>query len=431
MKNFNIGIIGLGTVGQGVVRNLLDKKKLISDRCKKNINIVAVSARNKGKKRSVDLSGIKWLDDPLEIVSIPEIDLIVELIGGSSGIAFKLSNNTLKAKKHLVTANKALIAKHGIELLKIAEKNEKKLFFEAAVAGGIPVLKVIREGLSANKNFSLYGIMNGTCNYILTEMKNSKLSFNKALHQAQKLGYAESNPAEDISGADTVAKLSILTTLSFGCHSDIKNIYMEGIENIEPIDIIMAKELGYKISLLGMVSLKDNILIQRVHPCLVKETSILSKVEGVLNAIVIKGDASKKVTMIGEGAGSGPTASAVISDIIDIARGSKVSSYGVDVNYLKKIKLASFDKRLGRFYIRLLVRNKPGTFADISGCFKEANVSISSLNQQESSNIDEENIPIIITTYENSEENVRLALNNIEKLNTIINKPKLIRIENI
>ena len=431
MKNINIGIAGLGTVGSGVIKYLRLNKQLLKDRSLLDINILAVSARNKNKKRSLDVSESLWVDDPVNLANIKDLDIVVELIGGETGKAFELAEKCIKNHKPLVTANKAMIATHGLELCTLSEKNNTNIGFEAAVAGGIPVLKALREGLVANNISSVYGILNGTCNYVLSQMSEKGISFDKAIREAQKLGYAESDPSEDISGKDTASKLSILSSLAFGCKSNVENFFTEGIKNISHIDIEMAKKLGYRIVLLGISSFVKERLTQRVHPCMIPVSSIISKVNGVLNTVIIEGDLINKTILIGEGAGSKATTSSVISDIIDIANSSNYRAFGVLSKNLKTPLLSSFSERTGKFYIRLLVNDIPGVVADVSMCFKEANVSIASLIQLDNSDHKSKFIPLVFTTHESSENEINLALSKISKLGSIKDKPNLVRIESL
>ncbi len=431
MKNLNIGIVGLGTVGKSVIENLRSNKNIISKRCLLNINLLAVSAKNKNKERSIDISDLLWVEDPMKLASMQNIDLVIELIGGESGIAYELAKEALKNGKHFVTANKAMIAKHGYELSSISEKSGAILSFEAAVAGGIPSLRTIKDGISANNISSVYGILNGTCNYILTQMTNKGTSFKASLDEAKKLGYAESNPTDDIAGFDTASKLSILSSLSFGCRSEFNNFYIEGIEKVNAIDIKMANLLGFNIVLLGIASYESNTLSQRVHPCMISKDSILSKAKGVLNTLVVDTDLTGSIILVGKGAGGNPTSSSVISDIIEIAKGNKNLPYGINVFELSTPEVNDFSKRQGRFYIRTMVKDEAGVVADISACFKEAGVSISDLLQRENQAIEGDNIPIIITTHLSTESSIRNALVKIASLKQVLEEPALIRIEDL
>ena len=312
----NIGIIGLGTVGSGVIESIEKNKNLFLKKYNIKINICGVSAKNKRKKRSFNINRYKWYKNPLDLINNPSIEIIVELIGGDSGLPLDIAIKTLTNKKNLITANKAMMAIHGKKLIDIAFKNSVNINYEASVAGGIPIINMLENSLLSDKVNLIYGILNGTSNYILTQMREKKISFDTALKEAQNLGFAELDPFDDISGNDAAYKLLLLSNLTFGLVSEIKDVYVEGITEIESIDLEMANKLGYSIILLGIAGIKNKLLQLRVHPCLVNNNSIIAKVKNELNTVIIEGDLTDKIVVVGKGAGKNPTASAVLSDII-------------------------------------------------------------------------------------------------------------------
>jgi homoserine dehydrogenase len=422
-----IGVAGLGTVGAGTLGILLGNQQLLSARAGRPLQVVAVSARTKGKDRGVDMSGIRWLDDPLAMASDPEIDVVVELIGGEGGVARQLVEQSLKAGKSVVTANKALIAHHGIALAQLAEQSGSLLAFEAAVAGGIPIIKALRDGLAANRFSRVAGIMNGTCNYILTTMWESKRQFDDVLKEAQELGYAEAEPSFDIDGIDTAHKLAILTSLAYGCAPAIDQVYVEGIRRISLRDMEAAAELGYTIKLLGIASQTENGIEQRVHPCMVKADSPLGTVHGVYNAIVAQGDSVGTVFFEGRGAGSGPTASSVVADILDIARGVAYKPFTLPVASLEKPAFCGVDGLHCSYYLRLSVIDKPGVLAEVTGIFKNQGISLRSFLQH--SHTPGQPVQLVLTTHETDEFSMRKAVDAIAQLATVKEQPYMIRIE--
>src|SRR5499426_4083021 len=348
-----VGVAGVGTVGGGLLRLLAARKGDLAARAGRPIEVVAVSARNRNKKRDADLSGLRFVQDPVALAADPAIDVFVELIGGEEGVAKKAVETALSSGKHVVTANKALLAHHGASLAALAEKNGVALNFEAAVAGGIPVVKVIRESLQGNDISRVYGILNGTCNYILTLMEKEGRSFGDVLKDAQKQGYAEADPTFDNGGFDTAHKLALLTSLAFGTRASFESVYIEGIESITPADIEAAGDLGYRIKLLGVALRTDSGIEQRVHPTMVPKDRAIADVDGVLNCVAIDGDFVGEVMLVGPGAGAGPTASAVTSDLIDIARGHVLPPFGTKAKALKPYKKAEMRAHEGGYYIRL------------------------------------------------------------------------------
>ncbi|MBM3573873.1 MAG: homoserine dehydrogenase, partial [Alphaproteobacteria bacterium] len=314
-----IAIAGLGTVGAGVLKLLAEHAELIAARCGRRLVVTAVSARDRKRDRGVDLTGVRWYQDAAALAADPEIEIVVELIGGAEGVARQLCEAALDAGKHVVTANKALLAHHGTALATLAEGKGRTLAFEASVAGGIPIVKSLREGLAANRLSRIYGILNGTCNYILTTMREQRREFAEVLAEAQKLGYAEADPSFDVDGTDAAHKLAILTSLAFGAAVDLNGVHIEGIRHVSSLDIDYADELGYRIKLLGIARRTEHGIEQRVHPCMVPKGTPIAHVEGVYNAVVAEGDYVGRVVHEGRGAGAGPTASAVVADLLDIA----------------------------------------------------------------------------------------------------------------
>ncbi len=331
-----LGIAGLGTVGSAVVQMIVQQQAALTARCGRPIEVVAVSARSRNKKRAVDMRRLRWVSDPLRLAADREIDVFVELMGGAGDPARAAVKAALKAGKSVVTANKALLARHGIDLAAAAEKSRVALNFEAAVGGAIPVIKTLREGLAGNSLARIYGILNGTCNYMLTRMEQEKLSYADCLAEAQRLGYAEADPTFDVEGYDTAQKLAILASLAFGTKVNQSAVYVEGISSIAPEDLEWADELGYRVKLLGVAVRTEKGIEQRVHPTMVPKVSPIAQVMGVINAMTIDADAIAPITLVGPGAGGMATASAVVSDIADIARGVRIAPFGRPVAKLKR-----------------------------------------------------------------------------------------------
>lgn len=429
MSKLRIGIAGLGTVGASTVKVLTENTQMIGARAACDIEIVAVSARSRSLDRGIELDKYRWYDDPTEMAAADDIDLVVELIGGSDGVAKALAEKALSAGKHVVTANKALIAHHGTALAKLAEDNGAALYCEAAVAGGIPILKSLREGLAANGIKRVYGILNGTCNYILTEMRDTGRDFADVLEEAQKLGYAEADPTFDVDGIDTAHKLAILSALSFGTEVDFDGIHVEGIRDVASIDIDFAEELGFGIKLLGIASLDGDTVEQRVHPCMVPFDAPINHVEGSFNAVVADGDFVDTVFHEGRGAGGGPTASAVIADIIDVARGHQVPLFGIPGSSLKKLPTRDMSHHQGAYYVRFNVVDESGVFADIASALKDNNVSMESVLQR--SRDPDQIVPVVMTLHNTEEAAMRRAVDQISKLNAVVEAPVVIRIESL
>lgn len=421
----NIALAGLGTVGSGVVRLLQKNADLVAARAGKPIRITAVSARDKNRHRDCDLSGMTWVDDARALATLPDIDVVIELIGGAEGVARELAEASLKKGRHYVTANKALLATHGAELAALAEKHQVQLQFEASVAGGIPVLKALREGLVGNRMAGVRGILNGTCNYILTLMQSKGMSFAEALQQAQGKGYAEADPSADIDGHDTAYKLAILTALAFGVKPDFTSIKVEGIRQVEAIDVKLAEELGYRIKLLGMARAREDGIEQRVGPCLVPVESPLAKVDGAMNAIVLQGDFVGDLMLQGAGAGADPTASAVVADIVDVVCGARNPSFGIDTPRMTTLKSAK--AAFTRHYLRLQVMDKPGVVADIAAILRDEAISIESFIQHgKSAN---ESVPVVITAHAADTAAMRNAAQKMAKLAVVAAPPCVMRIE--
>jgi len=433
-----LGIAGLGTVGAGLLRLLQTHGPRLSETVGREIVIGGITARNREKDRGVSLAGMSWFDTPDKLASDASIDVFVELIGGDDGPAKTAVEAALRARKHVVTANKALLAKHGTELARLAEKNGVSLNFEATVAGGIPIIKTMRESLAANQIRRVYGILNGTCNYILTQMLEEHRSFGDVLKEAQSEGYAEADPTFDIGGFDTAHKLALLTSLAFGTRVAFDQIHIEGIESITQADIEAADDLGYRIKLLGVALMTESGIEQRVHPAMVSTDSAIAEVSGVTNCVAVDGDFAGNVLLIGRGAGSGATASAVASDIVDIARGTTPAPFLVPASKLKPYKRAKLGQHQGAYYVRLAVFDRPGAMAGIAGRLGEREVSLESIVQRRprGSQIGigaklkpGAPTPVILITHETTEEAIRGALTAIQRDGNVSEKPQMIRIE--
>ena len=422
-----LGIAGLGTVGGGVVRLVQQHGDLLAARCGRPIQVAAVSAHDRNRDRSLDLSSFTWYDDPVAMAGSDEIDVLVELIGGDAGPAKGAVEAAIAAGKDVVTANKALIAHHGTALASAAEAQGVALNFEAAVAGGIPIIKAMREGLAGNRFSRVYGILNGTCNYILSAMRDSGRDFGEVLGEAQALGYAEADPAFDVDGVDAAHKLSILTSLAFGCPVNLGSVYIEGIRQVSAIDIEFATELGYRIKLLAIARLTEHGVEQRVHPCMVAEGASIAHVGGVFNAVVAEGDFVDRVVFEGRGAGAGPTASAVVGDLIDIGRNIRLPAFSVPANALKVLPPAVMDRHVGPYYVRLSVLDQPGVIADISAILRDQEISIGSMLQR--GRAPGEAVPVVLITHENEEAAMVRAMALIGGLDSVVEEPKIIRIE--
>jgi homoserine dehydrogenase len=424
-----IAIAGLGTVGAGVVKLLQIQAADLARRSGRPIEIVAVSARDRRRDRGVDLARYRWHDDPVALASQNDVDVVVELIGGSEGPARQLLEAAIAGGKHVVSANKALLAHHGAALARAAEAKGVSLGYEAAVAGGIPIIKTLREGLAANRIERIYGILNGTCNYILTTMRQTGREFADVLADAQRLGYAEADPSFDVDGIDAAHKLAILAGLAFGCEVDIGHVHVEGIRNVSAVDIAFAEELGFRIKLLGIARLTEHGIEQRVHACMVPLGTPIAHVEGVFNAVVTEGDFVGQNLCQGRGAGAGPTASAVVADLIDIARGRNQPTFGLPAGELKKLPASPMARHRGAYYIRLMVVDKPGVVADVTAALRDEAVSLESMLQRARS--PGEPVPVVLTTHESEEAAMRRALDRIAALGSVVEPPHVIRIESL
>ncbi len=424
-----VGIAGLGVVGAGVVRLLSEQAEMLAARSGRPIQVVAVSARDKRKKRGLPKGDWRWYDNAVEIASDPEVDVVVELIGGSSGVAKELCETALANGKGVVTANKALLALHGDKLALAAEKVGAPLAFEAAVAGGIPILKALREGLAGNNIKRVHGILNGTCNYILTEMRETGRDFADVLSDAQRLGYAEADPSFDVDGIDAAHKLTVLTALAFNTKVDFKAVHVEGIRHVSAVDIAFAREFGYRIKLLAIARRTPRGIEQRVHPCMVPVNTPIAHVDGVFNAVAAEGDFVGPVMFEGRGAGQNPTASAVVADLADIAAGRGGFAFGAPAGKLGKLKAAAMADTVGRYYIRLLVKDQPGVLADVSAILRDHKISIESLVQRGRAEAANAPVPVLLISHEAREADMARALQRIGKLRSMLEPPRLIRIE--
>jgi homoserine dehydrogenase len=420
-----IGIAGLGTVGGGTLKILRAQSDMIAARAGRPITISAISARTK----KPGTESFRWCNNAVDMATDPDIDVIVECIGGSEGVARELVEKALANGKSVVTANKALIAHHGIALATLAEKSGVILAFEAAVAGGIPIIKALRDGLAANEFKRVIGILNGTCNYILTSMWESKRGFDEVLAEAQAKGYAEAEPSFDVDGIDTAHKLSILTSLAYGCAPAIDKVYIEGIRRVSLRDMQFAAELGYTIKLLGITSHTTHGIEQRVHPCMVATDSPLGTVHGVYNAILAEGDSVGTIFFEGRGAGEGPTASSVVADIMDIARGVAYKPFTLPVAALGKLNASGMENLTCSYYLRLSVTDQPGVLAEVTAIFKSEQISLRSFLQH--SHQPDETVQLVLTTHDTKESSMLKAIASIAKLASVKEQPYMIRIENL
>ena len=425
MKKLNIAIIGLGNIGCYLFNYLNTNKKILTEKNNCEPVIKYISAKNKKKKRYIKFKKKQWLNNYLEATKLKDVDLIVELIGGAEGPAKNLVFSALKNKKHVITANKALIAKYGDELAQIAEKNKVNLEFEAAVCGGVPIIRSLKESLIANKISKIYGILNGTSNYILSCMDKQNKTFNEVLADAKKKGYAEANPTADLNGDDVSSKLKILSSLCFNSFLN-NNIYVEGIKDIDKSDINNANKLGYKIKLLGFAELFNNKIYQRVHPTLIKNDSYVAGIDGVLNAVIVEGNPVGQSIIQGEGAGPAATTSALVSDISSILRGNIKFPFSISSKERKKLKFEKIDDRSFSAYLRFEVVDKPGILSNITNVFSKNRVSIKRLVQNPDKN--KRSSSIVIISHESKDRSLKKVIKEIEKKNYIKGKPKLIRI---
>jgi homoserine dehydrogenase len=431
-----VGLAGLGTVGAAVLRILAQQHAALTARCGRPIEVTAVTARSQRKDRGLDLANIRWVSDAATLATDPGIDVFVELIGGEGDPAKGAVQAALAAGKSVVTANKALLARHGVALAQLAEQHHAALNFEAAVGGAIPIVRTLRQALPGNSFARVYGILNGTCNYILTRMEQENLSFADCLKEAQRLGYAEADPSFDVDGHDTAQKLAILASLAFGTQVDPDNVYVEGISSITPEDLEAAAELDYRVKLLGVAMKTPKGIEQRVHPTMVPRDSAIAQVMGVTNAVTIDAEDISPITLVGPGAGGMATASAVVADIVDIARDVHALPFGTPAARLTSSKKAPMQRHEGGYYIRFLALDQPGTAATIAKRLAQQHISIESIVQRHRGERPLGGefpkgtpVPVIIITYATTEDAVRRALAAIERDKVISGKPQLIRIE--
>jgi homoserine dehydrogenase len=424
-----IAIAGLGTVGAGTVQLLQRNAELLERRAGRRLVVGAVAARDRRRERGIDLAGVRWFDDAAAMAKDPAVDVVVELMGGSDGIAREVVAGAIAQGKHVVCANKALLALHGTELARQAEARGVALLFEAAVAGGIPILKALREGLGANNVIRIYGILNGTCNFILTTMRETGRDFADVLAEAQRLGYAEADPSFDIDGVDAAHKLTLLAAVAFGTAVDFEGVHVEGIRHVSALDIDFAAELGYRIKLLGVARMTPHGLEQRVHPCMVPRSTPIAHVDGVFNAVVVEGDFVGRVMLEGRGAGAHPTASAVVADLLDIAVGRWSPSFTVPASALQSARSSPMAQHVGAYYVRLMVVDRPGVIADIAAALRDEQVSMEQMIQR--GRAPGEAVPVVLTTHETEEAAMRRALERIHRLDTVLEPPRMIRVETL
>jgi len=426
---FRIGIAGLGTVGSGVVKIITQNKDIITQRAGREIQIVAVSARNKNCDRGVSINEYQWVDNAADISTMEGVNAVIELIGGSEGIAADVVRGSLGNNRHVVTANKALLAHHGLELARVAEQNNVCLMYEAAVAGGIPIIKAMREGLAANKFLAVYGILNGTCNYILTKMQKTGQDFADVLQEAQDLGYAEADPAFDVDGIDAAHKLCLLTSIAFGVKPDFDALKITGIRHINATDIKFADEFGYRIKLLGITRRIGDKIMQVLEPCLVPTNSPMGMIDDVYNAVYAEGDFVETPLLTGKGAGEGPTASSVVADIIDLARGKCIPTFGIPVDKLEDGQWIDLGETTSRYYLRMMVTDKPGVIASVAAILRDNDISIEGMVQ--SGRDPGQSVPVVLTLHESKQANVQNAIQCIEEQDYCSEKPCVMRIEEL
>ena len=433
MAELRLGMAGLGAVGVATVRALQEQQEMLTQRAGRKLRLVAVSARNRHGDRGVDLSGYRWHDDPAGLAEAEDVDVVIELMGGAEGAARALVAGALRRGKSVVTANKSLLALHGLELAGLAETTGAQLAFEAAVAGGVPVIKVLREAMAANRITKIRGILNGTCNDILSRMMRENIAFDQASRAAQAAGYAEADPTFDIGGFDTAHKLAVVTSLAFGTEVNLSAIEIEGIEAITLDDIRNASDMGYKIKLLGVAIAHAEGVEQRVNPTLVPKGSPVSDTDGVFNAIVVKGDFVGDLMLEGRGAGAHPTASAVLSDVVDIARGNRRPAFGIPAAKLKPYKQSPKKAHEGGYYVALELVDRPGAVASIAQILADEKISIESIVQRgrQGQETKRATATFILITHDTLETSIRTALGQIEKNGHVASKPRVIRIERL
>jgi homoserine dehydrogenase len=431
-----VGVAGLGTVGTAVVRILDRQARPLAERCGRPVTVTAVSSRDRGRDRGIELGRYAWFDDPVALAASSDIDVFVELIGGAGGTALDAVEAALASGKPVVTANKALLAAHGGRLARVVEERGVTLSFEASVAGGIPIVKTLRESLAGNTVTRVSGILNGTCNYILSRMELEGLTFADCLKDAQRLGYAEADPTFDVGGFDTAHKLAVLTSLAFGSEIDADAIYVEGIASITPLDLRMADDLGYRIKLLGVAERTPGGGIeQRVHPTMVPKSWPIAQVMGVTNAVNIHADAVGELTLVGPGAGGDATASSVVSDLADLARGDILAPFGRPARFLERPERAPMQRHEGGYYVRLAALDRPGAAAGIATRMAEHQISLESIVQRRPSGSADSDgrsgrpVPVVLITYATTEAAIRAALDKVLADGHIAEPPQVIRIE--
>ena len=422
-----LGIAGIGTVGVGLLKILQNKSDLIAKRSGRTVDLVALSARNREKDRGVEISHYAWEDDPVSLATRDDIDVFVELMGGSEGASLQAVKTALKNGKDVVTANKAMLALHGQNLAETAETNGLALKFEAAVAGGIPIIKSLMEGLAGNSISRVIGVMNGTCNYILTRMQSADLTYQEAFNEAKSLGYLEADPNLDVGGIDAAHKLSLVSAIAFGTKIDFKNIELEGIQKVTISDIMHAADMGFRVKLLGVTQITERGLEQRMSPCLVPASSAIGQLEGGTNMVVIEGDQVEQITLQGPGAGEGPTASAVMGDIIDIARGFRASTFGIPSADMKMSKPAK-SALSTPFYLRMALEDKPGALAKVASELGNVGISINRMRQYRH---DDDTAPVIIVTHNSTKDAIDQALSAISGIDIMRGAPVAMRIETV
>ena len=427
-RTINIAIAGLGTVGAETYRIIKEESDFLKTRSSANFNVVAVSAKSKDKKRDIDLTGADWITDCRDMADIDNIDVVIELVGGSEGVAKELVEKAITNGKSVITANKALVATHGNNIGELVAKHDVMFGYEAAVAGGIPIIKTIREGLASNRIGKIYGILNGTCNYILSVMRETGQEFEDILADAQRLGYAEADPSFDVDGVDAAHKLAILSAIAFQTPINFSGVYVEGIRLISPIDIDFATELGYRIKLLGIGELLGDGLQQRVRPCLVSVNVPIAQVEDVFNAVAAEAEGLGTSLSYGRGAGAGPTSSAVLSDLLDFANNRRTSFLGTADSKLVVRPIQELQKLSGSYYLRLQVYDRPGVLADLTAVFRDKGVSVEALLQRGRN--PDGTVPVVLTTHETSEEAIQKSVAEFEKLENVVEKTCILPIEN-
>jgi homoserine dehydrogenase len=427
-RTITIAIAGLGTVGAETDRIITEESDFLKARSSANFNVVAVSAKSRDKKRDVDLTGTEWITDCRNIADINNIDVVIELVGGSEGVAKELVEKSITNGKSVITANKALVATHGNNIGELVAKHDVMFGYEAAVAGGIPIIKTIREGLASNRIDKIYGILNGTCNYILSVMRETGQEFEDILADAQRLGYAEADPSFDVDGVDAAHKLAILSAIAFQTPINFSGVYVEGIRLISPIDIDFATELGYRIKLLGIGELLGNGLQQRVRPCLVPVNVPIAQVEDVFNAVAAEAEGLGTSLSYGRGAGAGPTSSAVLSDLLDFANNRRTSFLGTADSELVVRPIQELQNLSGSYYLRLQVYDRPGVLADLTVVFRDKGVSVEALLQRGRN--PDGTVPVVLTTHETSEAAIQKSVAEFEKLENVVEKPCILPIEN-